>query len=166
MKARLLARFNTRRWSSVPLLEENGTAYMVMPYLQGDAARRSPLDDRSADRSLGPLGINPILDALELLHREGVYHRDIAPDNILRAARRVPVLLDFGAARRAIGDHTQTLTRHPEASYAPIEAYAEWCSCARPWDRPVCARRGAFYLLRVAAAAGHGACGAGRPCRC
>jgi serine/threonine protein kinase len=76
----------------------------------------------------------PILSALELLHREGVYHRDIAPDNILLPRDGPPVLLDFGAARRVISDRTQSLTAILKPSYAPIEQYAEMTQLRQgPW---------------------------------
>ena len=78
--------------------------------------------------------IAPILSALELLHREGVYHRDIAPDNILLPHDGPPVLLDFGAARRVISDRTQSLTAILKPSYAPIEQYAEMAQMRQgPW---------------------------------
>ena len=41
--------------------------------------------------------VEPLLDALELLHGQGVFHRDISPDNILILPDGRPVLLDFGS---------------------------------------------------------------------
>ena len=63
----------------------------------------------------------PILDALELLHAQRCYHRDISPDNIMILDSGVPMLLDFGAARQAMGDATQALTVIVKPGYAPIE---------------------------------------------
>lgn len=61
-----------------------------------------------------------------MLHAQQCYHRDIAPDNILvLAGKGQPLLLDFGAARRVIGDMTQALTVILKPGYAPIEQYAE-----------------------------------------
>ncbi len=75
-----------------------------------------------------------MLDALEVLHGEGVFHRDIAPDNILLANDGTPTLLDFGAARRVIGEGTQSLTAILKPSYAPIEQYAEMTTLRQgPW---------------------------------
>ena len=77
------------------------------------------------------LMLHPLLDALEVMHAKQCYHRDIAPDNILLLEPEDgtpplrPVLLDFGAARRVIGDATQALTVILKPGYAPIEQYAE-----------------------------------------
>jgi len=135
-EARLLARFDHPSLVKVyRFWEDNATAYMVMPFLQGvtlrDTRRRmAHPPDEAWIRSV----ITPILSALELLHREGVYHRDIAPDNILLSHDGPPVLLDFGAARRVISDRTQSLTAILKPSYAPIEQYAEMTQLRQgPW---------------------------------
>ena len=135
-EARLLARFDHPSLVKVyRFWEDNATAYMVMPFLQGvtlrDTRRRmAHPPDEAWIRSV----ITPILSALELLHREGVYHRDIAPDNILLPPDGPPVLLDFGAARRVISDRTQSLTAILKPSYAPIEQYAEMTQLRQgPW---------------------------------
>jgi serine/threonine protein kinase len=130
-EARLLARFDHPALVKVyRFWEAHGTAYMVMPWYQGQTllqVRRkmaSPPDETWL-RQL----ILPLLGALECLHRESVFHRDIAPDNILlvddEAGAWRPVLLDLGAARKVIGDHTQALTAIVKPSFAPIEQYAE-----------------------------------------
>ncbi len=135
-EARLLARFDHPSLVKVyRFWEDNGTAYMVMSYLQGRTlrdARRAMTEppDEAWIRSL----LAPVLDALELLHREGVFHRDIAPDNILLPPEGSPILLDFGAARRVIADRTQSLTAILKPSYAPIEQYAEMTAMRQgPW---------------------------------
>jgi hypothetical protein len=116
--------------------EANGTAYMVMPYYKGvtlkDAlkAMKKPPDEAWL-RAL----LTPLVDALAVLHASNCFHRDIAPDNIilLEESHR-PVLLDFGAARRVIGDMTQALTVILKPGYAPIEQYAEVPSLRQgPW---------------------------------
>ncbi|MES2716212.1 MAG: serine/threonine-protein kinase [Pseudomonadota bacterium] len=107
--------------------EAQGTAYMVMPFYQGrtvkDAVRA--MAARPGEDWLLALLV-PLAEALAVVHAEQWFHRDIAPDNILLLADGGrPLLLDFGAARRVIGDHTQNLTVILKAGYAPIEQYAE-----------------------------------------
>ena len=126
-EGRLLARFDLPSLIRVHRFwEANGTAYMAMPLLRGKSvkalrqAMTQPPDEAWLRALLGPL-----LSTLGHLHAEGVYHRDISPDNIHLEADGRPVLLDLGAARRVIGDATQTLTAILKPAYAPIEQYAE-----------------------------------------
>jgi len=135
-EAKLLARFDHPSLLKVHRFwEDNGTAYMVMPLYRGvtlrqlrQNAQRCPDGEwllRLADQLLG---------ALDVMHREGVFHRDIAPDNVIVADDAPPVLLDFGAARRVISDRSQTLTAILKPSYAPLEQYAESQSMRQgPW---------------------------------
>jgi hypothetical protein len=106
--------------------EANGTAYMAMPYLRGPTLKdvRRSMSEPPTEVWLRSV-IDPLLDALEMLHSEGFYHRDIAPDNVLVSDAGLPVLLDFGAARQLIADRTQSLTAVLKPHYAPIEQYAE-----------------------------------------
>jgi hypothetical protein len=155
-EARLLARFDHRALLKVyQFWEANGTAYMAMPYLQGLTLRQT--------RQVMPAGppdeawmrglLLPLLDGLTLLHAEGVLHRDIAPDNILLPAASKdggtdPILLDFGAARHAISDRTQTLTAILKPSYAPIEQYAEATALRQgPWTDLYALGAVAHYML-------------------
>jgi Protein kinase domain len=135
-EARLLARFDHASLVKVyRFWEDNATAYMVMPYLQGITLRDARKAMSHAPDEAWVLGvIHPLLDALELLHHEGVYHRDIAPDNVLLPPVGAPILLDFGAARHVISDRTQSLTAILKPSYAPIEQYAEMTQMRQgPW---------------------------------
>ena len=117
---------------------EAGTAYMVMPYYEG-ITLKTWLADLGTPPSEAWLRqfMAPLMDALGALHAQHCYHRDIAPDNILMLYDRAatgkggnfleqkprPVLLDFGAARRVIGDATQNLTAILKSGYSPVEQY-------------------------------------------
>ena len=74
----------------------------------------------------------PLLDGLAVVHKAGFLHRDIKPANIvIRAEDGSPVLIDFGAARQAIG--ARSFSRYPVTSgYAPIEQYGRR-SNQGPW---------------------------------
>jgi serine/threonine protein kinase len=127
-EARLLASFDHPSLVKVyRFWEANGTAYMVMPFYQGqtlkDAIRAMP--EPPGEAWLTTL-LAPLTEALMVIHADHCYHRDIAPDNvILLGGNDRPLLLDFGAARRVIGDMTQGLTVILKAGYAPVEQYAE-----------------------------------------
>lgn len=77
---------------------------MVMDYEKGellsDSLRRAPQPEESLLKRI----LLPLLDGLQAVHREGFLHLDIKPGNIVIRDDGSPVLLDFGAARLAIGD--------------------------------------------------------------
>ena len=105
--------------------EGNGTGYMAMRLYRGETLRQALArgeEDFTEERIAQIMG--PIFDALEMLHREQVFHRDIAPDNIMLSDGR-SVLLDFGSARKIIGDATQALTTVLKPGYAPLEQYSD-----------------------------------------
>ena len=135
-EARLLAQFDHPSLVKVyRFWESNGTAYMVMPFYQGVTLKetlrvmKSPPDEAWLKRLLAQL-----LEALSVIHNEQCFHRDIAPDNILILPDGRPLLLDFGAARRVIGNMTQALTVILKPGYAPVEQYADVAAMKQgPW---------------------------------
>jgi serine/threonine protein kinase len=126
-EAKLLAHFDHEALVKVHRFwEANGTAYMVMPLYEGVTLKQAlkDLPERPSEEWLKGM-LAPLLDALELMHAKQCFHRDIAPDNVLILHDGRPVLLDFGAARRVIGDMTQALTVILKPGFAPVEQYAE-----------------------------------------
>jgi len=127
-EAQTLAKFDhpalvrvLRRW------EDNGTAYMAMPFYEGTTLRERvrQLPEKPTEHWLmGQLA--PLTEAMQVVHQNRWLHRDIAPDNImlLKDSGR-PLLLDFGAARQVIGDVTQELTAILKPGFAPVEQYGE-----------------------------------------
>ena len=135
-EARLLASFDHPALVKVHRFwRDNGTAYMAMPYYPGQTLKdvRLQMLTVPAEPWLAGL-VSPLLGALELLHGQGVFHRDIAPDNILILPDGRPVLLDFGSARRAVASGSQWFTAHLKPQFAPLEQYAEDESVGQgPW---------------------------------
>ena len=127
-EARLLAQFDHASLVKVyRFWEAHGTAYMVMPFYEGVTLKDTLKDLGGPPDEAWLTGLlAPLTEALEVIHAEQCYHRDIAPDNVilLKGTQR-PLLLDFGAARRVIGDMTQALTVILKPGYAPVEQYAE-----------------------------------------
>lgn len=145
-EARLLARFDHPSLLKVyRFWEANGTAYMAMPRLVGQNLREARRSQPTPPPEAWTRRIfDAVLGGLAVLHAQQVWHRDVAPDNIfLPADGGAPILLDFGAARQAIGDRTQVFTAILKPSYAPIEQYAEATSLKQgPWTD--------FYALAAA----------------
>ena len=124
-EARTLARFAHPNVVRVrDYFKGNGTAYLVMDYEDGEPLnalleRHGTLTERQLRRVL-----LPVVAGLEQVHRAGYLHRDIKPSNIyVRRADESPVLLDFGAARQALGRKSKSLTAVATAGYSPPEQY-------------------------------------------
>jgi hypothetical protein len=134
-EAQLLAQFDHPSLVKVyRFWEANGTAYMAMPYYEGPTLKAA-LAQRAEPPGEDEIRqwLDPLLDALDVLHRANCFHRDIAPDNVL-LTKSGPLLLDFGAARRVIGDMTHALTVVLKPGYAPIEQYGDVPTMTQgPW---------------------------------
>ncbi len=135
-EARLLAQFDHPSLVKVyRIWEANNTAYMVMPLYSGVtlSEARSQMTAPPPEAWLRTV-MWSILQALHVLHQHNTLHRDISPDNIFLQDMGPPVLLDLGAARRAINDKSHRLTAVLKVNYAPIEQYAEATDLAQgPW---------------------------------
>lgn len=113
--------------------EERGTAYLAMRLYSGTTLRDAvKAGTWSANEQTLSALLLPICEALDVLHAAHCYHRDVAPDNILLGENNWPVLLDFGAARKAI-EGTQVFTAILKPGYAPIEQYGDGELRQGPW---------------------------------
>jgi serine/threonine protein kinase len=102
----------------------NGTAYLVMEFLEGKtlAAYLRERNGRMPCDAAFNVTMR-ILDGLREVHHNGLLHRDISPDNIFLTRTNGVKLLDFGAARFAMGERSQNLSVILKPGYAPPEQY-------------------------------------------
>ena len=103
--------------------EANNTAYIVMEFLDGESVKellaregRLPVE-QALDITL------KVISALRRVHKVGIIHRDIAPDNIYILKNGDVKVLDFGAARYATTKHSKSLSVIIKPGYAPEEQY-------------------------------------------
>ena len=126
-EARLLARFNhpgllhvLRFW------EENDTAYMGTLYYSGMTLKEWQVTSPdSIDESWIRRLLPPLFGAINTIHAAGYLHRDISLDNIQIQENQLPVLLDFGSARKEIGNLSDETEIMLKPGFAPIEQYSE-----------------------------------------
>ena len=103
--------------------EENNTAYIVMEYVEGVtlnqylAGHGGQMEAEAVLRRM-----LPVIDSLDQIHKSGVIHRDISPDNIMVTPEGELKIIDFGAARQILSDQTP-MTAITKACYAPSEQY-------------------------------------------
>lgn len=125
-EARRLARFADHSGivAARDFFTAHHTGYLVMNYLEGitfqeHLARqggRIPLDQALQI-------LSPVMDALREVHAVGLLHRDISPDNLFLPTGKPAKLIDFGAARAALGEHSRSLSVIVKPGYAPEEQY-------------------------------------------
>ena len=148
LEARTLAKFSHPHIVRVNrYFEANGTGYMVMDYEKGESLnqmlKRGVQPDEAKLKSI----LMPLLDGLEAVHATGFLHRDIKPSNIFVRESGSPVLIDFGAARHAIGGVTRSLTSVLTPGYAPLEQYSS-DGHQGPWS-DIYAMAGVLYRALV-----------------
>lgn len=125
-EARTLARFDgSQNIVGVrDFFTENGTAYLVMNYLEGITLKqylvRSGGKPVPFNSTMGML--MPVMDALKTVHAAGLLHRDVSPDNIFLTTSGQVMLIDFGAARQSMNVQ-QSMSVILKPGYAPEEQY-------------------------------------------
>lgn len=103
--------------------EENNTVYIVMEYLQG-ITLRDYLKDNGPMNPADVLEIFiPLFETLDEVHKKGMIHRDISPDNIMLMQNGKVKLMDFGAARDYSEFGEKSLSIMLKPGYAPEEQY-------------------------------------------
>lgn len=104
--------------------KENMTAYIVMEYIDGMTLKEY-LKSRggciTAEETLNKM--NSVIESLGEVHRLGVIHRDISPDNIMITHNRHIKVLDFGGAREYVTLGDQSLSIVVKHGYSPPEQY-------------------------------------------
>lgn len=105
--------------------EANGTAYIVMEYAKGYTFEKwlCSLKHPPAEKELKDIFL-PLLDGLREVHKHDLLHRDIKPENIYLQEEGSPLLIDFGAARNALGTRSRSLGVVISHGYSPKEQYA------------------------------------------
>jgi len=118
------------------LFEENGTAYYVMDYVDGEnlSARLKRTNAPLAESEVRNY-LNQILDGLEAIHNEGMFHLDIKPANIMVDSHDVVRLIDFGASKQqsTVGGATMSTGICYTNGYAPSEQMAQSYDKFGPW---------------------------------
>lgn len=123
-EAKILAHFRHSNVVRVMnFFRENGTAYMVMDYLEGQSLGEYL---EKIGRINGPDAVAmfaPVLDGVAHIHSRNFIHRDIKPSNIYLTNEGQLILLDFGSARQAFCDRSQSMTTIVTPGFAPWEQY-------------------------------------------
>ena len=115
-------------WGTAKIInyfEANGTAYIVMEYLEGRKLQDYMPDGHILNRKQFEATAYQMCDILDKVHSKGIIHRDISPDNILITSDGTFKLIDFGAAKLDYTGQQQSSQIVLKKGYAPIEQYSD-----------------------------------------
>ncbi|EKQ69582.1 serine/threonine protein kinase [Leptolyngbyaceae cyanobacterium JSC-12] len=103
---------------------ENGIPFLVMDYIPGCTLEELVFPEQPLPETTAIHYIRQIGAALQVVHTNGLLHRDVKPQNIiLRQGTSTVILIDFGIAREFTLGATQTHTSIISTGYAPPEQY-------------------------------------------
>lgn len=105
--------------------QENRTAYLLMDYAAGMTLKSYVQihGNLTEGQALGVM--DEIVQALDVMHKAGVLHRDVSSNNIMLCAGGEIKLIDFGAARSVTADEDDGLTVVLKPGYTPMEQYTK-----------------------------------------
>ena len=107
---------------------ENGTAYYVMDYVEGDTLSAMVKSRGALVESEALSYVRAVADALAYIHEQRIMHLDIKPANIIMRGRdNRAILIDFGLSKQydAEGNQTSSTPVGISAGYAPMEQYQQ-----------------------------------------
>jgi tRNA A-37 threonylcarbamoyl transferase component Bud32 len=136
-EARLLAQFNHANIVNVRrVFEANNSAYMLLDFVNGSTLEKwlQRLESPPTQEELDLIA-TPLLSALELVHANRTWHLDFSPENVMiRASDGAPILLDFGASRFEIKQHSQLVSALVfKSGYSAPEQYTSNADRYGPW---------------------------------
>lgn len=109
--------------SVMDVIEANDTVYLVMEFIDGITLKQYVTENGTLTfAELLPL-VRPVIQALTLVHKKGLIHRDISPENLMIGIDNQLHLIDFGAASIENAHDAKTMTVILKTGYAPPEQY-------------------------------------------
>lgn len=104
---------------------DNGTVYIVMEYLSGPTLADYVKQNGSMDSQTVLSQFIPLMEELDAIHKSGLIHRDISPDNIMFTKEEKLKIIDFGTARDLAPEGDKSVsTSIVHLHYSPIEMFA------------------------------------------
>ena len=108
---------------------QNETAYIVMDFIEGETLLKKLQREGPMDYGTCISLMTPIMQALAEVHKHGIIHRDISPDNIMVQSDGKLVLLDLGAAKdldiQGKDGNVQSSQMVAKHGFSPVEQYGQ-----------------------------------------
>ena len=128
------------------VFQENGTAYICMDFIDGHTLQHHL-------RHTGPLNWEqtkaiflPILHTMDQIHKLGLIHRDLSPDNLMIQPNGLIKILDLGAAKDLNLNSGKSSMQVAKSGFSPLEQYMQ-CGNSGPWTDVYAMAATMYYTL-------------------
>ena len=128
------------------LFRENGTAYIIMDFVEGETLKNRL-------KQTGPMSweqakeiFRPAIQTMEKVHRAGLIHRDISPDNLMLTPEGRVKILDLGAAKDLNINSGASSMQVAKSGFSPFEQYSQRGGSG-PWTDVYAMAATIYYTL-------------------
>ena len=111
---------------------QNETAYIVMDFIEGETLLKKLQREGPMDYGTCISLMTPIMQALAEVHKHGIIHRDISPDNLMLTPDGKVKILDLGAAKDLSVNNGASSMQVAKGGFSPFEQYTQRGSSG-PW---------------------------------
>ena len=128
------------------LFQENGTAYIVMEFVEGETLKTRLQKTGPLSWSQATAIFEPVVHAMSKVHRAGLVHRDLSPDNLMLTADGSVKILDLGAAKDLNVNSGASSMQVAKSGFSPLEQYTQRGNSG-PWTDVYAMAATIYYTL-------------------
>lgn len=128
------------------LFQENGTAYIVMEFVEGETLKTRLQKTGPLSWSQTKAIFEPVIHAMSKVHRAGLVHRDLSPDNLMLTADGSVKILDLGAAKDLNVNSGASSMQVAKSGFSPLEQYIQRGNSG-PWTDVYAIAATIYYTL-------------------
>ena len=128
------------------LFQENGTAYIVMEFVEGETLKTRLQKTGPLSWSQAKTIFEPVVHAMSKVHRAGLVHRDLSPDNLMLTADGSVKILDLGAAKDLNVNSGASSMQVAKSGFSPLEQYIQRGNSG-PWTDVYAIAATIYYTL-------------------
>lgn len=128
------------------LFQENGTAYIVMEFVEGETLKTRLQKTGPLSWSQTKAIFEPVVHAMSKVHRAGLVHRDLSPDNLMLTADGSVKILDLGAAKDLNVNSGASSMQVAKSGFSPLEQYIQRGNSG-PWTDVYAIAATIYYTL-------------------
>lgn len=128
------------------LFQENNTAYIVMDYVEGETLKSRLTNNGPLSWKEAKDVFLPAIDAMEKVHKAGLIHRDLSPDNLMLTPEGDVKILDLGAAKDLNVNTGISSMQVAKCGFSPMEQYTQRGGSG-PWSDVYAMAATMYYAL-------------------